>query len=280
MQPGLYRIIEPPEALRPYVRRIMHARADDEIDVVVRPAPTGFNYLGHVVSGDLSATVDGVEYAARGPFHFSGQIQSQDISVRYRGRMEHVLAEFTATGLYRMYGISGAAIHGRSTDVEAVDATLHARLVERVQQGRQEADAAERLCDCLIAHAATAGPPVYIVDKAVNLIEGARGDIRISDIAQSIGVNERTLTRQFRDIVGLPPKFYARVVQMNTVLGMLMSNDDQSLAALAQECGYFDQSHFNKAMLHFFQQAPREFLDGDNEVLKVFLAKSRILDRY
>ena len=280
MGPGIYNVHEPPDPLKPYVRRLMHALTDQDIDVVVRPAPTGFNYLGHIVSGDLSAIVDGVKHTPRSPFHFAGQIQSQDIAVHYRGRMEHILAEFTATGLHRMYGVSGAAIHGKSIDVEAVAPALHARLTEAIVEKESEETAVEKLIRCLGEDAVNAAPRVPFVDDAVDHIERDFGAVRIGDIARNLDVHERTLTRQFREIVGLPPKFYARVVQMNRVLGMLMSDDQQSLTQLAQDCGYFDQSHFNKAMLQFFQQSPREFLDSKHDILDVFLAQSRVLDRY
>ena len=86
----------------------------------------------------------------------------------------------------------------------------------------------------------------------------------MGDICIELDVSERRLNRQFRDIVGIAPKYYARVVQMNIVIGMLMSNDKAALTELAHKCGYYDQSHFVKTMQQFFQQSPREFLNSDN----------------
>lgn len=237
----------------------MYACTQHEIDVTIRPAPTGFNYLGHVVSGELSSIVDGTTYQARNTFHFSGQIQSQDISIRYLGLIEHVLAEFAPTGLYRMYGISGEAIHGQSVDVRVVDPALHDDLMRTVGGTRDCETCFDKFSKCLLQQASRARSRIAIVDDAADAIESARGVARIADIARDLGVSERTLSRQFSEIVGLPPKFYARVVQMNTVLAMLMFDDKQSLTRLAQDCGYFDQSHFNKAMMLFSNKVRANF---------------------
>ncbi len=284
MQPDLYKIVPAPDELAPFVRRFMYANSAVPIDVTISPASTGFNYLGLIISGDVLAIADGHPQELTSKFHFAGQIQNQDISVRYTGRVRHLLAEFTPTGLHRLCHVRGAEISGRVVDVAAVNNKLGASLQHHFQDmaGQDMAGdeygeeyPVEKFSNFLMGLVGNEAGETKFVEAAVTLIEAAGGRIQVSDICQQLEVSERHLSRLFSDIVGMGPKYFARVVQVNTVVGMLMSNNEASLAQLAQECGYFDQSHFIKAMQEFLKQGPREFLQGDNQMFHDFLGKSR-----
>jgi uncharacterized membrane protein YhhN len=44
---------------------------------------------------------------------------------------------------------------------------------------------------------------------------------------------------------------------------------------IAQDAGFYDQAHFNRAMQRFFREGPREFLQSDHPAFRSFLAASR-----
>ncbi|NOX39691.1 MAG: AraC family transcriptional regulator [Alphaproteobacteria bacterium] len=280
MQPGLYKIVPAHGDLSPYVRRFMYANAPEPVDVTIAPAPTGFNYFGQIVSGSVTVVVDGQKIQLASPFHFSGQIQNQKISVHYSGRVVHLLAEFTPTGLYRLLHLRGEKIHGRLVDVASVKPELAEKMEQQLGSLDTDADPVQVFSGFLRDLIPDDAGETEFVDAAAALIEKSAGRIQVGDICSELDVSERRLNRQFRDIVGIAPKYYARVVQMNTVIGMLMSNDKAALTELAHECGYYDQSHFVKTIQQFFQQRPGEFLDGEHHFLQTFIAQSRVLDRF
>ncbi len=280
MQPELYNIILPAADLRPYVRRFMYTNAPEPVDITITPAPTGFNYFGHVISGSVAAVADGKKQQLTSPFHFSGQIQNQEISVRYSGRFEHLVAELTPTGLYRLLHLRGEKIHGRCVDVASIKPELAEKMEQQLGSLDTDGDPVQVFSGFLRDLIPDNAGETEFVDTAVALIEKSAGRIQVGDICSELDVSERRLNRQFRGIVGIAPKYYARVVQMNIVIGMLMSDDKAALTELAHECGYYDQSHFVKTMQQFFRQSPREFLDSDNISVREFIAQSRVLDRY
>jgi AraC-like DNA-binding protein len=58
------------------------------------------------------------------------------------------------------------------------------------------------------------------------------------------------------------------------VIGLLYANG-QGLAQIAQEAGFYDQAHLNRAMRRFFREGPRAFLRSDHPAYRSFLAASR-----
>jgi AraC-like DNA-binding protein len=269
----LYRSVEPRNALRPYIRRILVADEAAPIDVTVKPAPTGFNYFGWVFSGAVQVNVDGQTFPfSQNCLHVAGQIQFQDISVRYSGLFGHIIAEFEVAGFYRLIPMSGADIHGQAYPLTPgvhtwADVFDSQSPCDGIQQ--RVARFQDFLCD-LIPHARTA--PDFI-SQAARLIEDAGGLIPIARVAQSLDVSERGLSRHFKEVVGVPPKYFARIVQLNHAMTAFAQGNQAYLAALANDLGYYDQSHFNKSMQRFLHSSPQKFLDGDHQVMFDFLGR-------
>ncbi|WP_067178651.1 helix-turn-helix domain-containing protein [Microtetraspora niveoalba] len=74
-----------------------------------------------------------------------------------------------------------------------------------------------------------------------------RGGVGVSDLAREIGWSTRYLGRRFREEIGLGPKEAARVVRFDRARRTLRRLADEgaapTLAALAADCGYYDQAH-------------------------------------
>jgi hypothetical protein len=60
------------------------------------------------------------------------------------------------------------------------------------------------------------------------------------------GISERQFERKFLQTIGLTPSFYKRVLRFEHALYRIQHNHYRSLAELAYELGYSDQSHFNR----------------------------------
>lgn len=80
------------------------------------------------------------------------------------------------------------------------------------------------------------------VSMAVRAIRESHGGVAQDALAASLSVAPRTLQRLFATQVGITPKHLARIVRFQRVFSAWRS-DPRSLARVAAECGYFDQSH-------------------------------------
>jgi AraC-like DNA-binding protein len=91
--------------------------------------------------------------------------------------------------------------------------------------------------------------------RAVAAIEAAHGAVPVAALADTLGVTRQHLALQFRQQVGITPKLFARICRFRRALALLRDPRHASdLAALASECGYFDQSHLIRDF--------RDFADG------------------
>jgi len=283
MEPDFYRIIESPAALQPYVRRLMVADCTEPIDMATTPAPTGYIYLGWVFAGEVSATSDNQTMMASASnfLHVAGQIQHQDISVRYNGRAGHIIAECTAVGFFQLTGISGQDVTGYA-GAPPPNSKMPMDRFEALCSGAKFSETSDRAAPRLAAfldflNVLAASPkeaPAYVHDCAAE-IERNDGAIKIASIIEQLDVSRRQLDRSFTKIVGITPKYFASILQLNKALEAMFSNDEEYLTALAQKAGYYDQAHFIHVMQKFFNRSPQEFLQSDTELMATFLGKSR-----
>jgi AraC-like DNA-binding protein len=77
------------------------------------------------------------------------------------------------------------------------------------------------------------------------IVNTSRGTIRVEDLARQAKTTRRTIERIFLDHTGLTPKTFIRMVRFQHVLASLRQPGSyRSLADLACDHGYTDQSHF------------------------------------
>jgi AraC-like DNA-binding protein len=77
------------------------------------------------------------------------------------------------------------------------------------------------------------------------LIDSISGDLPLSDLARECGLSLTSFSRAFRKSVGVPPHRW--VIQQRIELAKtLLRGDPMSLAEVALECGFSDQSHFTR----------------------------------
>jgi AraC-like DNA-binding protein len=272
---ALYKIHAPRDILRPFVRRLLAADADLPEETVVRVAPTGYNYMGWRARGRSRALIDG-ESTDYSEFYFAGQLRGQRLEVVYSGHLTNVIAEFTATGLLRLMHVPGSAVLGGPTPVAKVSPDC-ARVLSRLPS--LAAGAAQARVnvfqDVLCGLVDEAEPPIEHLEQAVSMIESASGRVRIAELCRTLGVSQRHLARTFTDVVGIGPKHFAKVVQLSTTLGALLSRDREQIASVAHDFGYSDHAHFVHVMGELLRMGPTTFLDSHDDVLATFLARSQ-----
>jgi AraC-like DNA-binding protein len=109
-----------------------------------------------------------------------------------------------------------------------------------------------------------AAPAGALVGAALDAIGRSGGGLRIDTLADGLGVSRQHLAAQFRAKVGLTPKMYARICRFRRATGALAQAQPHAgttdWARLAQDCGYFDQSHLIHDFQEFSGSAPESFL--------------------
>ncbi|MUI13912.1 helix-turn-helix domain-containing protein [Massilia dura] len=142
-----------------------------------------------------------------------------------------------------------AGLWGRATADRLDDALWTHELTDRQRIALVERELLRRLADAPLSSPGSLGL------HAVAAIEAAHGAMPVEALAGTLRVSRQHLALQFRQQVGLTPKLFARICRFRRALALLREpSRDGNLAALATDCGYFDQSHLIRDF--------RDFADG------------------
>ena len=96
--------------------------------------------------------------------------------------------------------------------------------------------------------------PTRAMECASRLAASARS---FAAVAQSLGMTQRRLSREFSDAVGLRPKLFQRLARFRRTLRAMEQHE--CLAEVAHLCGYSDQAHFNHDFREFAEMTPSSY---------------------
>lgn len=110
----------------------------------------------------------------------------------------------------------------------------------------------------IAARPARGSAPQWL-DKARDYIQ-AHGDERpsLNEVAAAAGVHPSTLVRVFRAHYGCSPGEYLRNTRLEAAKNALLSST-RSIADIALEAGFYDQSHFTNAFRRYTGMTPARF---------------------
>ncbi len=72
------------------------------------------------------------------------------------------------------------------------------------------------------------------------------GTLAIGDLAAGLQVSRQHLATLFQEQVGIGPKAAARVMRFEGAIRCVQSADRGTLAAIAEDHGYYDQAHMDR----------------------------------
>lgn len=279
MNPDVFTPVPVPSELSPFFRRAMvaHCCQNENFDVVVRG--TGYCYLGWTPRGRWRAVVNGnheYDTDVDGALHLSGQIYDAQVDCGFSGKLCQIFCEFTALGQYEFLGIEG-----RSTFERAIDAALEPHWMEDVKtqlSGLELPKCRDTLATALFSALSCFEPmkraPEYL-HQLIARIEEDHGIQSFAALVADIDVSERKARDDFSRIVGLSPKRFSKILQINAAFGALMSLEESRLAELAAECGFSDQAHMTRNFVEFLGSSPVKFSQDIEPTLKRFVGHSR-----
>lgn len=108
-----------------------------------------------------------------------------------------------------------------------------------------------------------AGASVLLpVDRAIQALVGSGGLLSIDQAAADSCLSIRQFERKCRDMVGVSPKLFARVIRFSNAFRLKERSPLMRWTEVAHACGYFDQMHFIKDFKVFAGVTP-SFFSGE-----------------
>ncbi len=95
--------------------------------------------------------------------------------------------------------------------------------------------------------------------RAWRIAEASRGQCRVEDLARDVQLSPRQLRSLMVAELGLSPKELCRLFRFDRVIALL-ADDADSLAEVAAESGYADQSHLTREFRQMAGCSPTTWL--------------------
>ncbi|WP_373057164.1 hypothetical protein [Zunongwangia sp. H14] len=74
-------------------------------------------------------------------------------------------------------------------------------------------------------------------------------------------------------MLGLPPKVYCKIYQFKSLINFLQGNPGITWAQLADEVGYYDQSHMTRYVKKYLKVAPNTMVKLDMDFINYLLTR-------
>lgn len=240
---------EPPEALRDTVRCFWYDQRDfGEELTVFDVVPDGYAeiifYFGTLYGKDTQLPTPFMVGLLNEPALFSARKRLEIIGVRC----------FPWT-VFDLLGVTSGKEPVRVFDHPI--ARLQPVLAELVRAG-DIAQAMAEVEQCFV-RLRTQVAPDSILHKAGVAMRQANGTLPVRNVAEAAHATVRTLERRFKQSSGHTIKDVSALMRFEQVRNQLWIDPNASLAGLAHEFGYTDQSHLTRECKRFTGMTPAAF---------------------
>ena len=268
-----YRIILPPENLKPFVRYFWVLENSGAADSTVTFSP-----LADGCPGIMYQQTD------KGTF-FLEEDNKQLASIFLYGQTIQP-AKMVLTGKVNMVGIclqphalqSVFGIDANELTSTCVDLGLVQHKKERVLQEKLLAavniEEQINLISASLLKAAEKNSEKQdaLTSFAIAEITRGRGAVSFIELQKQLQLSERTLERRFKQSIGISAKLFSRICRFQESLNQLRKNNYDKLSDIAYENGYADQSHFIRSFKEFTGVSPFDYHKQLKEVAENFPA--------
>lgn len=189
--------------------------------------------------------------------HVMGPRQRARRKTLYRG--QRVVTARLRLGTHAaVLGVPPSAIAEQHTPLEDLWGDAAERLAQRLAGADDAARAASILDEAIAERLVTRAiePHTRLVLEAAARLP----TVRVNEVADALGVSERNLRRVFREVVGMSPKEFARLMRFHLALTEARTGKDVDWAGVAAAAGYYDQAHLIAEFRDIAGVTPRALL--------------------
>jgi AraC-like DNA-binding protein len=176
-----------------------------------------------------------------------GGLHTVPAIITHDGRGSGIQIALSPLGARALLGLPAGELAGTDIDATDVLGRFASELRERVAAAPDWPARFRVVDDLLIRRADPSALPPPEVMHAWQRLCASGGNVALSGLAREIGWSGRYLSRRFGVDIGLAPKVAARVARFDRARRLLIEHaGEYRLAALAADCGYFDQAHLTR----------------------------------
>jgi len=260
------KIYTPHPLLQPYIRlfHVFESKKGPDDEGFLRVTPEGSFEFNLSLNGPLTRKeADGTTRVQ--PDHYVLDRFSRHYFMHSSNDVCIVGATFHPWGLRDFARVPSSEINGLVTLEELFGNKVH-ELQERILNSRNSDNAVKIIESYFLRQLPGIAEPDRIVSDAASRIFRSHGSIGMNNLVSRYDISHRRLEQRFCDVIGVSPKFYARLVRFKHALRRISSASDLNLTDISIDCGYYDQSHFIRDFKSFTGTSPKRYLRENREL--------------
>jgi AraC-like DNA-binding protein len=199
-----------------------------------------------------------------------GQMR-QFVQIQPTGRVDLFGIRFHTSGAYRAFRCPLADLTDRIFELDVVFGPLARALEDELYEARSTRERARVIETKLATHLKLENDREPVVEAVKRHITERHGVVGVRETAKDFGVSQRQLERHFREMVGVSPKAYSRIIRLQSFILAYHRDTARNLLDLALRFGYYDQSHFIRDFTAFAGRSPTAFLRAENKMADAFI---------
>ena len=183
-------------------------------------------------------------------------IKTRAIQTIVRGRYETLGILFSPIGVYTNYGVSLKEFN-EITSIDDVFFNKKEEFFQILTATQDKKHKIEEVIRFFQRNAKKKKCPAIVLQFMHKLTSSY--PIQIKQMAQEIGFSHKHLRATFQDVVGVSPKKYLQILQINHTLRDFAHSPQINLTEIALNHGFYDQSHFIRVFKSFAGMTPSAF---------------------
>lgn len=87
----------------------------------------------------------------------------------------------------------------------------------------------------------------------------AMNNLKVQELAESTGYSARYINMILNEYTGLNPKTFEKIIKVQNAIQMINHHQQEQLAQVSMDAGYFDQAHFSREFKKQIAMTPAEY---------------------
>jgi AraC-like DNA-binding protein len=216
------------------------------------------------------------EKQVRQPLHFLVGQMTTPLLISPTGIVQLIGIRFHPGGTLPFFSLPMQEITNRVVELGVLDSRFERDLISCAERARSLPQKVAAVEGLLAGRVNACQRESWLLGTAARIVRH-HDCISVDQLATDAGISNRQLERRFLQEVGIGPKLLGRIVRFQQVFRTVEGNDPQ-WAAVAAECGYYDQSHLVRDFQQFARQTPSVLFSHPTPLGEFLTRKNRMSD--
>lgn len=265
--------LQVPEKLRGLVVGFITGETDAPVNLQVPIFANGFPLIVNIYSEKPTYTINGEHHKPPSSVCLAGQVHNAEIIFNLKGVFGQIGIILHPAALYYLFHKPGCFFTNQWIALERITEIRSPVLCKKLEDCCSTGERFALLLEFLELLASRRLPPIEWLDNTLDTIFEEDGLTDQEQLIQETAISSRHFRRIFKNVVGVPPKYFCKVIQLNTFFELLKSGSSEKIHHLAVDCGYYDQAHFIKDFYRLMYDTPGHFLSGEHAYIQSYMGR-------